>query len=245
MEVLAIIQARGGSKGIPRKNVKLLGGHPLIAYSIVAAKRSPSISRFIVSTDDDEIAQTARQYDAEVPFIRPSEYAQDHSTDIEVFKHALSWLEKHERYTPDVVVQLRPTCPFRPIGIIDKSLNIMSRNLDATSVRSVSIVDKTPYKMWTKDRESDKIRPLVECEYSEQYDMPRQYLPEVYSLNGIVDTIRVETIKKSNSMTGCNVYPLIVARKYFVDIDENKDWEIAERKIKDNNLKIYTVNNII
>ena len=239
MEVLAIIQARGGSKGIPRKNVKLLGGHPLIAYSIVAAQRSPSISRFIVSTDDDEIAQTARQYDAEVPFLRPVEYAQDQSKDIDVFTHALNWFEKHEKYIPDVVVQLRPTCPFRPIGIIDESVKILFENPEASSVRSISIVDHTPYKMWVKDRETAKIRPLLESENREAYDMPRKSLPTVYSLNGIVDSIRLETIKKNNSMTGNKVYPLIVDRKYFIDIDENKDWELAELNMKNKDLKFY------
>jgi len=239
MEVLAIIQARGGSKGIPRKNVKLLGGHPLIAYSIVAAQRSPSISRFIVSTDDDEIAQISRQYDAEVPFLRPVEYAQDQSKDIDVFTHALNWFEKHEKYIPDVVVQLRPTCPFRPIGIIDESVKILVENPEASSARSVSIVDHTPYKMWVKERETAKIRPLLKIENTEAYDMPRQKLPTVYSLNGIVDSIRSETIKENNSMTGDKVYPLIVDRKYFIDIDDIIHWENAERKMIQGNQDIY------
>ena len=109
-----------------------------------------------------------------------------------------------------MVVQLRPTCPFRPIGIIDESVKILVENPEASSARSVSIVDHTPYKMWVKERETAKIRPLLKIENKEAYDMPRQNLPTVYSLNGIVDSIRLETIKENNSMTGDKVYPLIV-----------------------------------
>lgn len=167
------------------------------------------------------------------------EYAQDQSKDINVFTHALNWFEKHEKYIPDVVVQLRPTCPFRPIGIIDESVKILFENPEASSARSISIVDHTPYKMWVKDRETAKIRPLLESENREAYDMPRKSLPTVYSLNGIVDSIRLETIKKNNSMTGNKVYPLIVDRKYFIDIDENKDWELAELNMKNKDLKFY------
>ncbi len=239
MEVLAIIQARGGSKGIPRKNVKLLGGHPLIAYSIIAAQKSSSINRFIVSTDDNEIAETARQYDAEVPFLRPTKYARDQSKDIDVFKHALSWFEEHEKYIPEVVVQLRPTCPFRPIGVIDESVKILQEYSDATSVRSISIVDHSPHKMWVKDSESKKIKPLLESEYREPYDMPRQKLPDVYSLNGIVDSIHAKTIKKNDSMTGNKVYPLIIDRKYFIDIDDEIHWEKAEEKMMEEEENIY------
>ena len=239
MEVLAIIQARGGSKGIPRKNLKLLGGHPLISYSIIAAQKSSSINRFIVSTDDNEIAETARQYDAEVPFLRPTKYARDQSKDIDVFKHALSWFEEHEKYIPDVVVQLRPTCPFRPIGIIDESVKILLENSDASSVRSISIVDHSPYKMWVKDPGTKKIKPLLESEYREPYDMPRQKLPYVYSLNGIVDSIRAKTIRKNDSMTGNKVYPLIIDRKYFIDIDDEIHWGKAEEEMIKENKDIY------
>ena len=127
--------------------------------------------------------------------------------------------------------QLRPTCPFRPIGIIDESVKILVENPEASSARSVSIVDHTPYKMWVKERETAKIRPLLKIENREAYDMPRQNLPTVYSLNGIVDSIRLETIKENNSMTGDKVYPLIVDRKYFIDIDDIIHWENAEIKL--------------
>src|SRR5512147_323733 len=108
-EVLAIIPARGGSKGIPRKNIKEFAGHPLIAYSIAAGLQAQAVTRVIVSTDDDEIASVALRYGAEVPFMRPSELAEDTTADLPVFQHALAWLEEREGYRPLMVVQLRPT----------------------------------------------------------------------------------------------------------------------------------------
>src|SRR5512145_3318540 len=117
-EVLAIIPARGGSKGIPRKNIRNFAGWPLIAWSIAAAQQAESVTRLLVSTDDEEIAAVARQYGAETPFLRPAEFAQDATTDLPVFEHALKWLAEHENYRPDVVVQLRPTSPIRPRGMV-------------------------------------------------------------------------------------------------------------------------------
>src|SRR5512140_2219238 len=122
-EVLAIIPARGGSKGIPRNNIRELAGYPLIAYSIAAAKQSKSVTRVIVSTDDAEIAGVAREWGAETPFLRPAEYAQDNSTDLPLFQHALQWLEEHEKYHPEVVVQLRPTSPLRPHDLVDRAVS--------------------------------------------------------------------------------------------------------------------------
>ncbi|HQC21081.1 MAG TPA: acylneuraminate cytidylyltransferase family protein, partial [Anaerolineaceae bacterium] len=113
-EVLALIPARGGSKGIPRKNIRDFGGAPLIAWSIAAALRAETVTRVIVSTDDEEIAAVAREWGAETPFLRPAELAQDDTTDYPVFRHALDWLAAHENYRPEVVVQLRPTSPVRP-----------------------------------------------------------------------------------------------------------------------------------
>ena len=112
-DVLALIPARGGSKSVPRKNLLPVAGHPLIAYSIMHAKACPSITRIIVSTDDDEIAQVAQSYGAEVPFKRPADAASDTATDFQVFHHALTWLAEHEAYVPELVVHLRPTGPGR------------------------------------------------------------------------------------------------------------------------------------
>ena len=136
-EVLAIIPARGGSKGIPRKNIRNFREFPLIAWSIAAAKQSELVTRVIVSTDDEEIAAVARAWGAETPFLRPAEFSQDKTTDLPVFEHALNWLAEHENYRPELVVQLRPTSPIRPRSCVDDALRILLQHADADSVRGV------------------------------------------------------------------------------------------------------------
>src|SRR5512147_978759 len=130
-EILALIPARGGSRGIPRKNIRNFAGYPLIAWSIAAAKKAACVTRVIVSTDDPEIAAVAREYGAETPFLRPAEFAQDNTTDLPVFEHALTWLEENEGYRPEVVVQLRPTSPIRPTDCVDKAVKILQEHPDA------------------------------------------------------------------------------------------------------------------
>ena len=124
-EVLGIIPARGGSKGLPRKNIKLLNDLPLISYSIASGLESDYITRLVVSTDDKEIAKISKNYGAEVPFLRPKELAQDDILDFPVIEHSLNWLEQNEGYIPDFIVQLRPTSPLRPKGLIDKAINLI------------------------------------------------------------------------------------------------------------------------
>src|SRR5512142_436123 len=136
-EILALIPARGGSKGIPRKNIRNFAGYPLIAWSIAAAKQSELVTRVIVSTDDEEIATVAREWGAETPFLRPLELAQDKTTDLPVFEHALEWLEKNDRYHPEIMIQLRPTSPIRPRGMLDHAVQILLENQDADCVRGV------------------------------------------------------------------------------------------------------------
>ena len=148
MDILALIPARGGSKSIPHKNIRPLAGFPLIAYSIAAAKQSNLVTRTIVSTDDDEIARIARDNGAETPFMRPDDFAQDHTTDFPVFTHALGWLKEHEGYQPEVVVQLRPTSPMRPPGCVDQAVQVLLDHPEADSVRGVIPSGQNPYKMW-------------------------------------------------------------------------------------------------
>ena len=146
--ILALIPARGGSKGIPRKNVMPLLGKPMIAYSILHAKASKHINRIIVTTDDQEIADVAREWGAEVPFIRPSEYAQDLSPDIDAFRHALEWLKVQEGYLPEAVVHLRPPGPVRRVELIDQAVDLLLSHPEADAVRSIGSALQTPYKMW-------------------------------------------------------------------------------------------------
>src|SRR5512133_1061873 len=136
-EIFALIPARGGSKGIPRKNIRNFSGYPLIAWSIAAAKQSELVTRIIVSTDDEEIAAVAREWGAETPFLRPAELAQDKSTDLPLFEHALKLLEEIEGYHPQIVVQLRPTSPIRPKTMVDDAIRILLNHPDADCVRGV------------------------------------------------------------------------------------------------------------
>jgi len=133
-EILALIPARGGSKGIPRKNIKVVAGKPLIAYSIEQALASRFITRTIVSTDDPEIAQVAREFGAKVPFMRPGEFAQDLSPDIDVFRHALKWLRDRDGYACDLVVHLRPTGPVRRVELIDQAIELILNDPEADSL---------------------------------------------------------------------------------------------------------------
>ena len=181
-EVLVIIPARGGSKGIPGKNIRNFSSYPLVAWSIAAAKQSASVTRVIVSTDDEKIAAVAREYGAETPFLRPVEFAQDLSTDLPLFEHALQWLAEHENYHPDVVVQLRPTSPIRPKNIVDDAVRILFQHPDAGSVRGVVPAGQNPHKMWRlPSGDQGPMKNLLDVEgVDEPYNAPRQILPSVF-----------------------------------------------------------------
>ena len=228
-EILALIPARGGSKGIPRKNIRNFAGYPLIVWSIAAALQAKSVSRVIVSTDDEEIAAVARQYGAEVPFMRPRELAQDRTTDLPVFVHALKWLEDIEAYRPAIVVQLRPTSPVRPVDCVDSAVRMMVEHPDADSVRGVVPAAQNPYKMWRFDGYEKPMKPLLEVDgINEPYNAPRQILPPIYWQTGHIDAIRTSTITRKHSLTGNVVYPLVIDQRYTVDIDMLVDWSNYE-----------------
>ena len=208
-EILALIPARGGSKGIPRKNLLVLAGKPLVAYSIEQALASRYITRTIVSTDDAEIADVARRYGADVPFVRPSELAQDLSPDLDVFRHALAWLRDRERYHCDLVVHLRPTAPVRRLALIDSAIETMLRQDDADSLRAVSRSEQTPYKMWRMV--DGRLEPLVPMAgVAEPHSLPRQELPELYWQNGYVDIVRPHVVLDLGMMAGHRIAPFIV-----------------------------------
>jgi len=239
--ILAIIPARGGSKGIPRKNIKPFAGYPLIAWSIAAGLQANSVSRVIVSTDDNEIAGFAREYGAEVPFMRPVEFAQDRSPDLPTFEHALKWLEDIEGYKPDFVVQLRPTSPLRPRDMIDSAVKILVENPDADSVRGVVPSGQNPFKMWRFNGYDKPMKPLLDVEgIAEPYNAPRQILPSTYWQTGHIDVIRTTTITRKGSLTGDVVYPLTIDPRYTVDIDTPADWVKYETLVYQGGLDIVT-----
>ena len=224
-EILALIPARGGSKGIPRKNIRSFAGYPLIAWSIAAAKQSALVRRVIVSTDDEEIASVARECGAETPFLRPAELAQDQTTDLPVFEHAIQWLEEKEGYRPEIIVQLRPTSPIRPKGMIDSAIQILLEHEDADCVRGVVPAGQNPFKMWRFHGTDKPLNPLLAVPgIAEPYNAPRQILPPVYWQTGHIDAIRVSTIQQKQSLTGEVIYPLVIDPRYTVDIDNLSDW---------------------
>ncbi len=235
MEILAIIPARGGSKGLPGKNIKPLLQHPLIAYSIKAAQESKLITRITVNTDDINIAAIASKYGAEIPFLRPSELAQDLTTDLEVFLHQLKWLKENQNYTPDLIVQLRPTSPIRMSGWIDDAINkLITSNAD--SLRTITESPLTPFKMWLLNSNVDKMEPLLTLNnIVEPFNQPRQQLPKVYWQTGTLDIIRTSVIETEGLMSGKNIMPFIIPAEMAIDIDDTDAFYKAEKFIQYNN----------
>ncbi|QHQ60678.1 hypothetical protein Ana3638_07750 [Anaerocolumna sedimenticola] len=228
MNILAIIPARSGSKSVPNKNIRLIAGKPMLAYSIEHAKGSKYINRIVVSTDSEEYAKIGQQYGAEVPFIRPKEYAQDESLDIEVFYHCLKYLEEKENYSPDIVVQLRPTYPIRNPIDIDNMIEMLLNTKEADSVRSIAPAKELAYKMWFKDK-NDFINPIL-TDIPEAYNMPRQKLPAIYYQNACIDVTRGKTIIDNYSMTGINIMGYVMEKNY--DIDTEEEFRKAEEYLK-------------
>ena len=232
MDTIAIIPARGGSKGLHRKNILPLLGHPLIAYSIIAAKLAQSISRIIVSTDCPEIAAISRKYGAEVPFLRPSEFSTDSSTDREFLLHAVQWFAKYEGFRPEYLVHLRPTTPLRDPLLINQAVKQIKNSTVATSLRSAHLAMKTPYKWFEMDSEGffKGIRPHdVRPEY---FNLPRQSFAAVYDPNGYVDVVRSSQLLSSQSLHGHSMMGFVTEHTH--DIDSSADFEFLDYWVRRN-----------
>jgi N-acylneuraminate cytidylyltransferase len=200
----------------------------LIAYSIAAVVQAESAIRVIVSTDDQEIAEVARRFGAETPFLRPAELAADSTTDLPVFQHALHWLAEHENYHPEMVLHLHATSPVRPLGFVDLAVRRLRENPEVECVRSVVSPGQNPYKMWRIEPRSGRMIPLLTVPgIAEPYNAPRQLLPAVYLQTGHVNAIRPAAILQG-SMTGTAILPLMVDACYEVDMDTLEDWEHGE-----------------
>ena len=228
---LAIIPARGGSKGIPRKNLRALGGHPLLAWSVAAAQAAETVDRIIVSTDDPEIADVAREYGAETPFLRPPELAADDTRDLPVFQHVLAWLAARDEAAPETVVHLRPTSPLRRADDIDRAVRALAADPSADAVRSVCRPFQNPYKMW-RLAITGALEPLLGGDVREPYNAPHQTLPAVYWQTGDIDVARYRTIVDDGSMTGRRILPLVIGDDSWVDIDSIAMLEFAEFLIR-------------
>lgn len=227
-KVYALIPARSGSKSVKDKNIRSMDGKPMIAYSIQDAIASRYIDKVIVSTDSEKYAEIAKEWGADVPFLRPTEISGDKTLDIEVFQHFLSWIDTGGYERPELIVHLRPTHPIRNVEDIDNMISIMMKKPEFDSIRSVAPAREVPYKMWLFN-DDETMRPLVACDVIEAYNAPRQTLPKVYMQNACIDIIRTTTILDKNSMTGEHIAGYKMG--YGVDIDTEDDFIRAEQLI--------------
>ena len=227
-KILCLIPARSGSKGIPHKNIKDFKGKPLLAWSIEQAQNSKYQMKIIVSTDSKKYRKIAIKYGAEAPFLRPSEISQDLSTDFECIKHALDWLKTNEKYSPDIILHLRPTQPCRKVDDIDACLDIFINQREKyDSLRTVVPFGKSPYKMYSIT--NNTLTPLFQTykNINEPYNQCRQKLPQCYLHNGYIDILNAKNIDK-NMLSGEKIYPYVMKKTDTIDIDTNEDWEKAK-----------------
>ena len=223
VEILCIIPARSGSKGIQNKNIIEFKGKPLLAWSIEQAQKCDYNMKIIVSTDSEEYANIATKYGAEVPFLRPPEISHDLSTDFEFINHCVDWLKTNENYTCDIILQLRPTSPTRKIEDLNRALNLFIKNRDKfDSLRSVIPFEKSPFKMYLLN--DKKLTPLFDKvnNIQEPYNKPRQILPQSYLHNGYIDILNT-SILNENTITGKNILSFIMEEKNNIDIDVISD----------------------
>jgi CMP-N,N'-diacetyllegionaminic acid synthase len=224
-QVLAVIPARGGSKGIRRKNLVPILGRPLVVHSIDHALASKCVTRTIVSTEDEEIADVSRAAGADVPFMRPDILAGDTVLDLPVFEHVLEELRRREGYIPDLVVHLRPTSPMREASWIDAAVELLA-NSEADSVRSVSEPTQHPYRVFRIDARG-YLDPIMKLEHPTPYVLRRQELPSMYYYNCVIDVTRPSTIENMHSMTGTKILPFIMKADESIDVDSPRDLTIA------------------
>jgi N-acylneuraminate cytidylyltransferase len=233
-KVVALIPARSGSKGVPGKNIKPLAGFPLIAYSIKAALKSKLIDRVIVSTDSAEYAEIAREYGAEVPFLRPAEFSGDKATDTEFFKHAIEWFRENEGEVPEYFAHLRPTTPLRDPQVIDDALNSFIGS-DFTALRSAHKMSESSYKSF--EIEDEKLKCLCGRGFNiESANLARQAYPPTYDANGYIDVVRTELITLKNMIHGDRVQAYVTDVSY--EIDEISDIDFLEYLIEKSPLYI-------
>ncbi len=218
MEVLGLVTARGGSKRLPRKNVLLLAGKPMIAWTIDAARQSAELQRVIVSTDDEEIARVSREYGADVPFVRPTDLALDDSDHVAVVEHALDWLEEHEGVAPDYVMLLQPTSPLRTADDIDACVSI-ARKTDAPAVVSVSMMSPHAYRLGdgaTLERVTDA----------------GESWPPLVAPNGAVYLTRVATLRAERTFVPSGTLGHVMPGERSLDVDTDWDFALAEATLR-------------
>ena len=238
MKIVAIIPARGGSVGVPLKNIRLLGGKPLINYTIEAAIKSEVFDKVIVSTDHSGIAEVSRAAGAEVPFVRPADISEDVETEL-VLQHAVSYLED-TGYKIDAVALLQPTSPFRTIDTIRLAAKALIDNKDSDSVVAVNNVEgNRPEWMLRMDKDNKVIpwdtpfemngKPIIKL-------VARQSFPECFKQNGVIYIAKRDLLMEKCLMIGENAYAVETSELVAVDIDTEVDFKIAEVLINEQNI---------
>ena len=229
-KILGIITARGGSKGIPGKNIKELAGKPLIAHTIEAAKKSGIFDRVIVSTDNAAIAEVARAYDCEVPFLRPAELAKDSTPHIPVLQHAVIFLKERENYIPGYVMILQPTAPLRTATHIREAAALLEAS-GADSVVSVSEVAGHYHPRWQFTIDDSNRLTIFTGEPFARIVRRRQDFSKTYTRNGAIYVCKTELLfdPVEPNFYGDHVAAYIMKPEESVNIDTMEDWKEAER----------------
>ncbi|PTX61495.1 N-acylneuraminate cytidylyltransferase [Kordia periserrulae] len=228
MKTLAIIPARGGSKGVPGKNKKLLHGKPLIQYSIDAALQSSYISEVLVTTDDLEIVELAKSLGANVPFVRPKHLAEDNTPTLPVIQHAVSFLEKEGKHF-DAICLLQPTSPFRSKGFLDSALETFQER-QTDSLVSVLEVPHQYNPHWTFEANEQGILQIATGE--KNIITRRQELPKAYHRDGSIYIMKTNVLMEKNSLYGDSISYIVSDEKYYVNIDTLDDWKKATELAK-------------
>lgn len=231
-EVLALIPARGGSQRVKNKNALKLQGKPLLAYTIEAALKASQVTRVIVTTDDPKLERIAKRFGAEVPFLRPKSISGPHSTEFEFHMHALKWLKENEGYSPDLIVNLYPTSPFRKSVTIDRAVQKIKTHPEAHSLRSVRKCSEHPYKMWIRAKNKEYLTPFVAIQKKGSQTLSYQLLPEVFIQNASIYITRPETLKREGSTTGTRVLFFEMSEIESIDINTPLDYDFARNFVK-------------
>lgn len=234
MRILGVITARGGSKSVPRKNIKELGGKPLLAWTSEAAKQSAVLDRLILTTDDEEIAEVGEKWGVEVPFMRPAELAEDATPTLPVLQHAVKWLQDNEQHSPDAVMLLQPTAPLRQASHIREAVKIFEES-GADSLVSVVEIPGHHSPYWAEVIDEDGWGRLFTGDPIRKRITRRQNFPKkTYTHNGAIYLFKTgllfDPVDPNFYGDKVKLYPM--EEKFSVNIDGPEDWELAERAIK-------------
>ena len=231
VNVLALIPARSGSKGVPDKNILELGNHSLLDWSISLCRKSKLIDRIVVSTDSEDYAEKARNLGAECPFLRPSLISQDHSTDLEFINHAISWLDANGE-CPDFIAHIRPTTPLREPEIVDKAIHEFMSNEKATSLRSVHEMSESAYKCFEIGKDGLLKSFFVGNKNLDRANLARQTFKKTFVANGYIDVLKTSFIREKNVLHGSCVIPFITDQA--IEIDSYLDFKFLEFELSQN-----------